>query len=102
MKRLWGVLATVAIVALGMAMPATSVAAPRNAGPKTTYTASKAVKINIMGEWAHPDDDVGFIGMCGVWHYVYGVKCGEILTTRGEGGGNAVGPEEFGPLALRR
>jgi uncharacterized repeat protein (TIGR01451 family) len=98
-KRLGVVVATVAIVAQGMAAAPATPARPKINAP---YTASAAVKINIMGSWAHPDDDVGFIGMCGVWHYQFGVKCGEILTTRGEGGGNAVGPEQFAPLAIRR
>lgn len=73
--------------------------APEAPGP---YVADPAVKIHVMGEWAHPDDDTSIIGPCGVWHYRYGVKCGVIMVTRGEGGGNAVG-NELGPaLGLRR
>src|SRR4051812_38280199 len=55
-----------------------------------------------MGEWAHPDDDTSIIGPCGVWHHLYGVRCGIIMVTRGEGGGNAVGSEIGPPLGLRR
>ena len=66
------------------------------------YTADKAVKINVMGEWAHPDDDTSIIGPCGVWHQRYGVKCGIIMVTRGEGGGNAVASEIGPALGLRR
>src|SRR4051794_35298714 len=66
------------------------------------YTADKAVKINVMGEWAHPDDDTSIIGPCGVWHQRYGVRCGINMVTRGEGGGNAVGSEIGPPLGLRR
>ncbi|HEX6026195.1 MAG TPA: PIG-L family deacetylase [Solirubrobacter sp.] len=66
------------------------------------YTASKAVKINVMGEWAHPDDDTSIIGPCGVWHQRYGVRCGIIMVTRGEGGGNATGTEIGPALGLRR
>ena len=29
---------------------------------RAAYTASSAVKINVMGEWAHPDDDTSIIG----------------------------------------
>ena len=65
-----------------------AVGSPAQAAP---YTADKAVKINVMGEWAHPDDDTSIIGPCGVWHQRYGVKCGIIMVTRGEGGGNATG-----------
>src|SRR3954468_1763608 len=66
------------------------------------YTADKAVKINVMGEWAHPDDDTSIIGPCGVWHQRYGVRCGIIMVTRGEGGGNAVASEIGPALGLRR
>src|SRR3954465_6169552 len=66
------------------------------------YTADKAVKINVMGEWAHPDDDTSIIGPCGVWHQRYGVPCGIIMVTRGGGGGNARGSGSAPPLGLRR
>ncbi|HET6551888.1 MAG TPA: PIG-L family deacetylase, partial [Solirubrobacter sp.] len=60
------------------------------------------MKINVMGEWAHPDDDTSIIGPCGVWHQRYGVRCGIIMVTRGEGGGNATGTEIGPELGLRR
>src|SRR3954465_6009977 len=66
------------------------------------YTADKAVKINVMGEWAHPDDDTSIIGPCGVWHQEFNVRCGIIMVTRGEGGGNATGTEGGPALGLRR
>ncbi len=70
--------------------------------PPKPYVADRSTKIDVMGEWAHPDDDTSIIGPCGVWHQRYGVKCGVIQVTRGEGGGNAVG-NELGPaLGLRR
>lgn len=59
-------------------------------------------KINVLGEWAHPDDDTSIIGPCAVWHQKYGVRCGIIQATRGEGGGNAIGPETGPALGLRR
>jgi hypothetical protein len=91
MRRVSAVTAMVAVVVLGWAGPA-------SAG----YKADRAVKIDVMGEWAHPDDDVSIIGPCGVWHDRYGTRCGIIMVTRGEGGGNAVG-QEIGPaLGLRR
>src|SRR3954452_5437448 len=83
------------LVALVMALAA---AAPASAA----YTADKSVKINVMGEWAHPDDDTSIVGPCGVWHQRYGIRCGIIQVTRGEGGGNAVGSEIGPPLGLRR
>jgi LmbE family N-acetylglucosaminyl deacetylase len=91
-KRFGVVLAALAAVAIGWA-PAARAA---------QYTAPSAVKINVMGEWAHPDDDTSIIGPCGVWHQRYGVRCGIIQVTRGEGGGNAVGSEIGTALGLRR
>ena len=92
MKRFGVVVVTALAVLLGAAPGAT--AAP--------YTADKAVKINVMGEWAHPDDDTSIIGPCGVWHDRYDVRCGIIMVTRGEGGGNATGTEIGPELGLRR
>ena len=94
MKRFGVVLATTAVVVLGLVGSA-SAASP-------TYTADDAVKIDVMGEWAHPDDDTSIIGPCGVWHDRYGIKCGIVMVTRGEGGGNAVGTEIGPALGLRR
>jgi LmbE family N-acetylglucosaminyl deacetylase len=95
-RRFGVVLTTVAIGVLGLAGPAGAAAKP------TVYKAPGAVKIDVMGEWAHPDDDTSIIGPCGVWHARFGVRCGIIQVTRGEGGGNAVG-QELGPaLGLRR
>lgn len=95
MKRVCAFLAAV----LGTVLIAAGVA---QAAPAPTYTAGKAVKINVMGEWAHPDDDTSIIGPCGVWHQRYGVKCGIIMVTRGEGGGNGAGTEIGPALGLRR
>jgi VCBS repeat-containing protein len=72
------------------------------AAPASAYTAGKAVKVNVMGEWAHPDDDTSIIGPCGVWHQRYGIKCGIIMVSRGEGGGNGAGTEIGADLGLRR
>ncbi len=88
--------------ASGAGTSSPSVGTHADAPDEMTYTASDAVKINIMAGFAHPDDEVGFIAPCGVWHDLYGVRCGLLLFTRGEGGGNAVGPELYQALGLRR
>ena len=93
MKRFLGFLVVALIAAATLTAPAS--AADR-------YTASGAVKLDVLGEWAHPDDDTSIIGPCGVWHQRYDVKCGIIMVTRGEGGGNAVGTEIGPALGLRR
>jgi hypothetical protein len=93
-RRFGAILMTAAIVVLGA--PAVA-----SAGGDR-YTADESVKIDVMGEWAHPDDDTSIIGPCGVWHERYGIRCGIIQVTRGEGGGNAVGTELGQALGLRR
>ncbi len=96
MKRFVGFLVLVLLSVLLTVLPVP-------AGAKTQpYVADRETKIDVMGEWAHPDDDTSFIGPCGVWHQLYGVKCGVIMVTRGEGGGNAAGTELGPDLGLRR
>ncbi|TCC39178.1 LmbE family protein [Kribbella capetownensis] len=97
MKRI----VVVAALALIAALPVPAQAqGPDSAGKP--YVADRNTKIDVMGEWAHPDDDTSIIGPCGVWHQQYGVKCGVIMVTRGEGGGNAAGTELGPELGLRR
>ncbi|MBO0812532.1 MAG: PIG-L family deacetylase [Microlunatus sp.] len=84
----------------GLASGRPAAAAPVQQG--ASYVAPPGTKINVMGEWAHPDDDTSIIGPCGVWHQKYGTRCGIIQITRGEGGGNAVGTESGQALGLRR
>jgi LmbE family N-acetylglucosaminyl deacetylase len=95
MKRYSVALAAIAVVAFGGAMSG-------SAAPQAAFSIDNPVKINVMGEWAHPDDDTSIIGPCGVWHARYGIRCGIIQVTRGEGGGNAVGQEIGTALGLRR
>ncbi|TDW87808.1 carbohydrate binding protein with CBM9 domain [Kribbella pratensis] len=95
MKRFAGFVMLVLLAAL----PVPAVATSQTTQP---YVADRQTKIDVMGEWAHPDDDTSIIGPCGVWHQQYGVKCGVIMVTRGEGGGNATGPELGPELGLRR
>ena len=99
MKRFRAVFAGAVLTAAAIAI---TVAMPGSAAPPTASSIDSPIKINVMGEWAHPDDDTSIVGPCGVWHQQYGVRCGIIMITRGEGGGNAVG-QEIGPaLGLRR
>ncbi|MGH3502976.1 MAG: hypothetical protein ACRDQA_19095, partial [Nocardioidaceae bacterium] len=96
------------VPSLALGLPAQADAGPpptahqASAHAPTSYTAPRSVKIDVMGEWAHPDDDTSIIGPCGVWHQRYGTRCGVIQITRGEGGANAVGQETGPALGLRR
>ncbi len=92
----------VALLAAAVLIPLGSFAPAQAGGRSHEYVADKDTKIDVMGEWAHPDDDTSIIGPCGVWHQRYGTKCGIIMVSRGEGGGNSAG-NELGPdLGLRR
>jgi LmbE family N-acetylglucosaminyl deacetylase len=59
-------------------------------------------KLDVLGIWAHPDDDASLTTPCGIWHDRHDLKCGIMLTTRGEGGSNSVGDEAGPDLAKRR
>lgn len=76
--------------------------APAAAAPPPSHSPDNPKKLNLLGVWAHPDDDTSIIDDCGVWHQLYGITCGIIMMTRGEGGGNAVGLESGPALGLRR
>ncbi|MBC7591531.1 MAG: PIG-L family deacetylase [Salinibacterium sp.] len=94
-------------LAAGLALPVTTATAATTTpelevGDPSIATETGRSKIDIMGIWAHPDDDAGFTTPCGVWHDLYGVTCGIIMATRGEGGSNSVGPESGTDLGLRR
>ena len=51
---------------------------------------------------AHPDDEAGRLSSYGQWNEDDDVRTGVVTITRGEGGGNAVGPEEGPALGLIR
>jgi LmbE family N-acetylglucosaminyl deacetylase len=90
------------LVLTAIAFAVTVAAASGSTAGSTSYSVDNPIKINVMGEWAHPDDDTSIIGPCGVWHQQFGIRCGIIMITRGEGGGNAVGTEIGPALGLRR
>ena len=71
-------------------------------GEASVATEVSPTKINVMGLYAHPDDDAGLTTPCGVWQDLYDITCGIIMETRGEGGSNSVGPESGPDLGLRR
>ncbi len=95
--------ATALLIGLSTALPASGEEPPSLAvGEPSVATEVNPNKVDVMGLWAHPDDDAGFITPCGVWHDRYDVDCGIIMLTRGEGGSNSVGDEAGPDLGLRR
>lgn len=105
MKRTNAGLLASLIVMAGLLAPQAALAAPEpdlTVGDGSVATETDRQKIDVMGIWAHPDDDAGFTTPCGVWSDLYGIRCGIIMATRGEGGSNSVGPESGPDLGLRR
>ncbi|MCK2215975.1 PIG-L family deacetylase [Actinomadura sp. ATCC 31491] len=81
--------------ALLMLVPAV-VAAPAPAA------AAAAVDLDALFVGAHPDDEAFSLSTLGQWNEDHRVRTGVVTVTRGEGGGNAVGPEEGPALGLLR
>src|SRR5262245_17464167 len=105
MRKVWrwraGMTAAVAALLTFGSLALAGIPAPAATAQSAPASHARMYKINVLGEWAHPDDDTSIIGPCGVWHQLYHIRCGIIQVTRGEGGGNAVGPETGPPLGIR-
>src|ERR1044072_9856382 len=52
------------------------------------------VDLDALFVGAHPDDEAFSLSTLGQWNEDHRVRTGVVTVTRGEGGGNAVGPEE--------
>src|SRR3954453_7652856 len=92
MRHLRAPLLVAALVVLGSVATLNA-----SAGPK-----QEPVKLNVLFIGAHPDDEAFTIPAFGQWLEDHGLKTGVVTITRGEGGGNGVGPEEGPPLGLLR
>ena len=100
-------LAGAGALALTLALPATSsdAAPPGGKGPRppdATTSAGPPADLDAIFVGAHPDDEAGTLSTFGRWGAEHDVRTGVITITRGEGGGNAVGPEEGPALGLIR
>ncbi len=92
MKRLGLLLTMVAMLLVGLA-------GPESAGASVQ---TKFVKLDVLFIGAHPDDEAFTIPAFGQWNEYAGLETGVVTITRGEGGGNAVGPEEGPALGILR
>lgn len=74
--------------------------------PATPALAEQApappVDLDALFVGAHPDDEAFSLSTLGQWNEDHDVRTGVVTVTRGEGGGNAVGPEEGPALGLLR
>ncbi|MGW4471374.1 sugar-binding protein [Nonomuraea sp. NPDC004354] len=89
---------------LGGAEPAapdgTEAATP--GGTEAATPGGTSADLDVLFVGAHPDDEAFTLSTLGQWKEDHGVRAGVVTVTRGEGGGNAVGPEEGPALGLLR
>ena len=92
-------------LALTLAPTGASAEPPGGKGPRppdATTSAGRPADLDAIFIGAHPDDEAGTLSTFGQWGADHDVRTGVITITRGEGGGNAVGPEEGPALGLIR
>lgn len=58
--------------------------------------------LDVLFVGAHPDHEAGTLSTLGQWRETNDIRTDVVTITRGEGGGNAVGPEEGPALGLIR
>ena len=105
-RRTLALTGTATLLALGLTSPlAGPLAAPAladtPAGARAVDRPSKA-DLDVLYVGAHPDDEASRLSMFGEWRERFGARTGVVTVTRGEGGGNAIGPEEGPALGLIR
>ncbi len=102
-RRRLGLTGTVALLALGLtATPLTTTAHAVTPKGSSVPERSGPADLDILYVGAHPDDEAGRLSMFSEWRERYGAETGVVTVTRGEGGGNAIGPEEGPALGLIR
>lgn len=94
-------LGLVMVVALAANLIAVSVGATQ-ATPTAAPEPGAAVDLDVLFIGAHPDDEAFGLATYGQWNEYNDVQVGVITVTRGEGGGNAAGPEEGPALGFIR
>ncbi|MCK2243091.1 MULTISPECIES: sugar-binding protein [unclassified Crossiella] len=75
---------------------------PATAVDEQAEAARRAVDLDALFVGAHPDDEAFSLSTFGQWHAEHKVRAGVVTITRGEGGGNAAGPEEGPALGQLR
>ncbi len=84
--------------------PAASATLSGSSGPPASFAASSGppADLDALFVGAHPDDEAFTLSTLGQWSEDHDLRTGVLTVTRGEGGGNAVGPEEGPALGLLR
>lgn len=71
-------------------------------GVDVPSAARSRAHMDVLFVGAHPDDEYINLSTFGQWHEYRDLRVGVVTITRGEGGGNAAGPEEGAELGLIR
>ncbi|QNN54170.1 sugar-binding protein [Nocardioides mesophilus] len=100
-RRTLALTGTATLLALGLIGPLPAASGDTPAGATVRGPASKA-DLDVLYVGAHPDDEASRLSMFGEWKERFGARTGVVTVTRGEGGGNAIGPEEGPALGLIR
>jgi LmbE family N-acetylglucosaminyl deacetylase len=99
-----GIVTAAAVIALGVAFRVTPVSAQSGPGAPLAETVEainqSRVATRILYITAHPDDEDG--GLLSYLSHGLGAEVGLLTITRGQGGQNAVGTEQDGPLGVIR
>ncbi|QIK68174.1 hypothetical protein G7072_19155 [Nocardioides sp. HDW12B] len=97
-------LAAALSAALGLSLLPAALSGAEAATPEgaTVRERPDPADLDVLYVGAHPDDEASRLSMFGEWRERYGAETGVVTVTRGEGGGNAIGPEEGPALGLIR
>jgi GlcNAc-PI de-N-acetylase len=89
-----------AVLTAGL-LAACTATVPAGPPPPDSTSAGDSVDLDVLFVGAHPDDEASTLSTLGRWTQA-GYRSGVVTITRGEGGANAVGPEEGPAIGLRR
>lgn len=95
-------LGAITAAALAVMAPTAAWAGPGQGAPPPDTSAGQPADLDVLFVGAHPDDEAGTLSTFGQWKADHKLRTGVLTITRGEGGGNAVGPEEGPALGLIR
>ena len=70
--------------------------------PESPRQGAALLKTDLMGIFAHPDDETGMAGTLAYYALAKGAVIANVYCTRGEGGGNMVGTQSGPALGILR
>lgn len=101
-RVLLAVLAAIGVLGATLTVTGCGADAKPDAVPRSLTSQGRAAHTDVLFIGAHPDDEYQSLATFGQWGEQQGLSIGVVTITRGEGGGNAVGPEEGAALGMIR